>query len=368
MQPPHHGKKFWPLQSSVQYRRMRTILAVVVIACSTPGHAQTVTVSTGESGDRWLDTMQYRRIQRHTLDGTHGYAVDYSLAGVGDITMFWPRSQIHLAGRAPRVRILSLDIDGGRLRYPDVLTARSLPRVYAGILEIEKMYRADARGGIAAMKAFALVVGGAEVAPAVAPAVARLLSVRSTSRGVSLLSRQTQPTRRVTSSAAHVTSSAVGRAPAVASHSAPGVATSTAVPAKSTIACRWTACAPLRARRASRSAAGSPRGLSRALAAAGVTRPQGTAVHHIVALRASRAAPARQILDDLGVHIDDAANGVFLPARRSSPNPTGAAVHSTLHTKNYYKAVNKALEKANSAKDARRILRQLGVRLLEGGL
>jgi hypothetical protein len=106
-----------------------------------------------------------------------------------------------------------------------------------------------------------------------------------------------------------------------------------------------TTTAALAARSAAARSCGSPRALARALEKAGHTRPKGAAVHHIVA-----------------------ANGVFLPATRKSPNSTGAAVHSTLHTKEYYKIVNQMLEKAKSKADAEGILRRIHHSLLAGGL
>lgn len=42
---------------------------------------------------------------------------------------------------------------------------------------------------------------------------------------------------------------------------------------------------------------------------------------------------------------------MFLPANRAVPNPTGAAVHSTLHTNPYYSKVNRLLGQATSRQD-----------------
>ncbi len=72
-------------------------------------------------------------------------------------------------------------------------------------------------------------------------------------------------------------------------------------------------------------------------------RPAGAATHHIVAGGAEAAAPARAVLQRFGIGINDAVNGVFLPASRAAPNAAGAAVHSTVHTRAYYQAVNEAL-------------------------
>ena len=91
-------------------------------------------------------------------------------------------------------------------------------------------------------------------------------------------------------------------------------------------------------------------------------------MHHIVAGNARGAAESRKILQRFDIDINDATNGVFLPATRASPNPTGAAVHSTLHTKSYYKGVHELLKKARTRAEAENILQQIRQRLLAGGL
>lgn len=68
------------------------------------------------------------------------------------------------------------------------------------------------------------------------------------------------------------------------------------------------------------------------------------------------AAPAREVLKRWGIGINDAANGVFLPATLKSPNPIGAAVHSTLHTEAYYQAVNRALRRVKTRQEALQVL------------
>jgi hypothetical protein len=125
---------------------------------------------------------------------------------------------------------------------------------------------------------------------------------------------------------------------------------------------------------ASTAAAMSPsaarRALARSLEAAGHVRPPGAAVHHIVPLnaRAPAAKRAREILARFGIGINDAANGVFLPATRKAPNPTGAAVHSELHTTRYYVTVNKRLGEAKTRAEAEAILASIRKELLSGGL
>lgn len=77
---------------------------------------------------------------------------------------------------------------------------------------------------------------------------------------------------------------------------------------------------------AARTTAPSSRELGLALEQAGYVRAPSTAAHHIVAgSAAAAAAPARAALQRFDVNINDAANGVFLPANRNSLNPSGAA-------------------------------------------
>ena len=90
----------------------------------------------------------------------------------------------------------------------------------------------------------------------------------------------------------------------------------------------------------------SSRVLGENLEDAGISRPADSAAHHIVAGSDARAAEARAILQQEGIGINDAENGVFLPKNSSVPNPTGAQVHSTVHTNIYYNAVNSALRNA----------------------
>ena len=84
--------------------------------------------------------------------------------------------------------------------------------------------------------------------------------------------------------------------------------------------------------------AASSRALGKALEAAGHVRPVGSAAHHIVAGGAKKAAPARAVLARFGVGINEAYNGVFLPA----------AIHARVHTNAYYEAVNSALSQATN--------------------
>ncbi len=100
--------------------------------------------------------------------------------------------------------------------------------------------------------------------------------------------------------------------------------------------------------------------LKRAMAA-------GESTHHIVAIEHELAAESRRILAKFGIGIDDAINGVFLPAFLKSPNPKGSIVHATLANKErYYKIVEKELKKAKTPAEAIEQLRKLRKTLLDG--
>ncbi|MER6591182.1 SpvB/TcaC N-terminal domain-containing protein [Micromonospora purpureochromogenes] len=106
--------------------------------------------------------------------------------------------------------------------------------------------------------------------------------------------------------------------------------------------------------------------LAGSLTAANVVRPAETAAHHIVASGAKAAAPARAHLTSLGVGINEAANGVYLPRFVSSANPLGAAVHSTTHSPAYYAEVNRLILQTKTAAEARNVLAYIGKQLAAG--
>jgi RHS repeat-associated protein len=108
------------------------------------------------------------------------------------------------------------------------------------------------------------------------------------------------------------------------------------------------------------------------LVRAGFVRPAETAAHHIVAGRVAAADPARIVMQRFGVHLDDAANGVFLPRFPTSVNPSGAVVHSTLHSNQlsaqYYARVNYLLGQARTRDQVISTLGYIRDRLLAGRL
>jgi hypothetical protein len=97
-------------------------------------------------------------------------------------------------------------------------------------------------------------------------------------------------------------------------------------------------------------------GLGRALEAAGNVRKAGDAAHHIVAGSAPGAAEARATLQGLGIGLDDAANGVFLQS----------AEHASVHTAEYYAAVNRALAAVKKRAEAERVLQSIAQGLKSG--
>jgi RHS repeat-associated protein len=99
----------------------------------------------------------------------------------------------------------------------------------------------------------------------------------------------------------------------------------------------------------SKTLAPSSRGLGRALESAGYVRAPESAAHHIVAINAARAAPARAVLEKFGISLDDPANGIFLPAK----------VHNRIHTHAYFDKVNNALSQANTRGEAMEVLEAL---------
>jgi hypothetical protein len=82
------------------------------------------------------------------------------------------------------------------------------------------------------------------------------------------------------------------------------------------------------------------------LVKAGFVRQANDQAHHIVAGTATRAAPAQAILRRVGIDIDAAENGVFLPKVATGGT---ASVHNGGHTNAYYDAVNNALAKFANA-------------------
>ena len=105
--------------------------------------------------------------------------------------------------------------------------------------------------------------------------------------------------------------------------------------------------------------------LDRNMQQAGIVRPANAAAHHIVAQNDPRAAAARGVLAGAGIGVDDAVNGVYLPATQNLPNPTGADVHSTLHTDAYYNEVQLRLTRRGN-QSVQGVLQQIRKELQAG--
>ncbi|GAB4570514.1 MAG: hypothetical protein Tsb0020_25360 [Haliangiales bacterium] len=278
-------------------------------------------VAIGRVGDRWVHMMRFMRIERGTRDGKNGYLVTYDVAGHGIVVLFWPRKDIDFDGRARAYRSKKQTLRKGRVIYPTRLNRESLPEVFRHVLTIEQAYAEQAKGGIEAMNGFAVVTGLGGVNPTL-----RATSIRAPSRASASNLGRNSTHQTSKASTATSTSSAAG------------------------------------------SVAPSSRVLGEALEAAGHIRPPGAAAHHIVAGKAPAAADARAVLNKFNIGINNAINGVFLPATRASPNVTGTAVHSTLHTRKYYRYVNNALNSAKTRVQAEAILNRIREKLLSGGI
>lgn len=88
--------------------------------------------------------------------------------------------------------------------------------------------------------------------------------------------------------------------------------------------------------------------LAKNMANAGMgAKPSWYAAHHIVAWDDPRAAGSRALLTGVGIDIDDAVNGVYLPqktsARQANDNST---LHPEIHTDDYYEAIELELSPA----------------------
>ncbi|WP_176738273.1 DNRLRE domain-containing protein [Micromonospora pallida] len=112
---------------------------------------------------------------------------------------------------------------------------------------------------------------------------------------------------------------------------------------------------------------GSAEKLRNALNAAGDLEPSTPhSPHHIVAGNSPKATPARAQLHRFGIGVNDAENGVWLPRSSSSPNPTGASVHSRIHTNEYYNYVNDLMGGARNRSEALDVINHVR-RQLQGG-
>ncbi len=96
--------------------------------------------------------------------------------------------------------------------------------------------------------------------------------------------------------------------------------------------------------------------LGKNLEATGITRPDNTAAHHIVAGTDKRAATARAILKKEGIDINAADNGVFLPRSSKYAKPP-ATTHSKVHTNKYYENLTSRLQNSPDVKNELLLIR-----------
>jgi hypothetical protein len=93
------------------------------------------------------------------------------------------------------------------------------------------------------------------------------------------------------------------------------------------------------------------------LLASGKKMHVGDHAHHIVAGNAKAARRSRSILAKHNIDINDAANGQFLPG----------AVHSRVHTKKYFQAVDRTLQRAKTKQDVDQALQHIANKLKATG-
>lgn len=103
--------------------------------------------------------------------------------------------------------------------------------------------------------------------------------------------------------------------------------------------------------------------LGKNLEKVGVIRPSDTAVHHIVGASDSRAIASRLKLQQLGIDVDEASNGVFLP-NSTAVSCTNICTHSLIHTSKYFSYVEAQIKLAPNALEARNILNKIRTQLL----
>lgn len=83
--------------------------------------------------------------------------------------------------------------------------------------------------------------------------------------------------------------------------------------------------------------------LAENLELAGMPRPKGHEAHHMVAAGDERASEARLLLEEAGIDINSAANGIWLP-RTSIDTAVEAAIrHPNIHTDSYYEEITRRL-------------------------
>lgn len=109
--------------------------------------------------------------------------------------------------------------------------------------------------------------------------------------------------------------------------------------------------------------------LGDALEAQGMPRPPNHDAHHIVPAGDARGARAAAILEEEGIGLNDAANGVWLPRTSGGAQtpkgitPQAATSHDSVHTKRYFEELTARLERAQAAGDVHGELERIRIAL-----
>jgi hypothetical protein len=103
------------------------------------------------------------------------------------------------------------------------------------------------------------------------------------------------------------------------------------------------------------------------VAATNQPRPAAVCAHHVVALTDGDALRSRLVIFKWGIGINDADNGVFLPAKRvGMPGFANAAHHSPHHSPEYHYAVFVRVRRGKDELGCRTQLRGIKSALLAG--
>ncbi|GAB4563383.1 MAG: hypothetical protein Tsb0020_12480 [Haliangiales bacterium] len=130
-----------------------------------------VSVRVARISDRWLEDLQFYKIEASHHDGQYGYQVTYLIPsrkekGKQELEIFfWGRDEIDFDDSSPKsYKSIYLPLKEGRLVRPTRITSKSLPSVHYWILELEKHHAAQANGAIKAMEGFMVVaaLGGSK--------------------------------------------------------------------------------------------------------------------------------------------------------------------------------------------------------------
>lgn len=109
--------------------------------------------------------------------------------------------------------------------------------------------------------------------------------------------------------------------------------------------------------------------LGEALESQGMPRPPNHDAHHIVPASDPRGARAAAILEEEGIGLNDAENGVWLPRTSGGAQtprgitPQAATSHDSVHTGRYFEELTARLERAQQAGDVRGELERIRIAL-----